>query len=68
MNQVDAGPASGATCDYGPCTAPVLIVAEFASGDLHLCRHHWNEAEEIISVAATYLRAHDLTAERTTSG
>jgi hypothetical protein len=53
--------AQGASCcDYGPCTAPVLIIVDFASGHLQLCRHHWNEARGAITGTPTYRGIRDL--------
>ena len=48
----------GETCDYGSCSARRRVRAVFVYGELRMCRHHWEGAQDAITGCSSYLHAY----------
>jgi hypothetical protein len=42
-------------CDFAACDAQALVRAEFITGPLFFCGHHWREVADAAAPAALYV-------------
>jgi len=42
-------------CDHAECGAQALVRADFASGPLFFCGHHWREVADVATRAALFV-------------
>jgi len=52
-------------CDHAECGAQALVRADFVSGPLFFCGHHWREVADVATQAALFVKDEQTAAAET---